>query len=170
MSVLYTPMIREMTPDDVARAVEVNAMNLIDVDAITVDRLATVLASSRVALVAIEPAGSIVGLCIVVDDSCGYLSDRARWALSTGDLHIDRVVFDMNFSGFGLGLAIYNELDRRIDEIAAAQPSRTITLTSLVRVDPPNQHSIGFHAKRGFEPIDRANFDGTMFELTRRTY
>lgn len=159
-----------MTPGDVARAVEVNTMNLIDVDAITVAELGRVLADSKVALVAIEPAGSIVGFCVVVDESCGHLSDRARWAIRDGGLHIDRVVFDMKFSGFGLGLELYNELDRRINEIAAAQPSGTVTLTSLVRVDPPNQHSIGFHEKRGFEPIDRETFDDTVFELTRRTY
>lgn len=160
-----------MTSGDLASAIDINQGNLSDVDSVTVDELGQVLADSRIALVAVEPEGSIVGFCLLIDQSCSFLSDRAAWAFSvtstTGSapgLHIDRVVFDMKFSGFGLGLALYNELDRRIDESGAK------TLTSLVRVDPPNAHSVGFHDKRGFKEIARATFDGQQFALTRRTF
>lgn len=155
-----------MTPDDLASAVAINQMNLIDVDDIALDDLGRVLADSHIALVAVEPEGSVVGFCLIIDQACGYLSSRAAWAFEKSGLglHIDRVVFDMRFSGFGLGLALYNELDARIAEFG------TITLTSLVRVDPPNQHSIGFHEKRGFVEIARASFDGQQFALTRRAY
>ena len=155
-----------MSPDDLQRALEINQGNLADVDSITIDELGRVLADSRIALVAVEPEGSIVGFCLVIDASCGYLSDRAAWALRiSGDgLHIDRVVFDMRFSGFGLGLALYDELDRRITEAGTA------SLTSLVRVDPPNQHSIGFHDKRGFVTIEWSMCEGQQFALTRRPY
>lgn len=160
-----------MTSGDLASAIDINQGNLSDVDSITVDELGQVLTDSRIALVAVEPEGSIVGFCLIIDESCSFLSDRAAWAFSvistTGcapGLHIDRVVFDMKFSGFGLGLALYNELDRRIDESAAP------ALTSLVRVDPPNAHSVGFHDKRGFKEIARTTFDGQQFALTRREY
>lgn len=155
-----------MTANDVERARAVNEMNLSDVDAISSADLATVLADSKVALVAVEPEGSIVGFCLIIDETCGYLSPRAAWATerSGPGLHIDRVVFDMNFSGFGLGLALYNELDRRIEELGAT------TLTSLVRVEPPNAHSVMFHNKRGFVELDRAKFGENQFALTRRTY
>ncbi len=161
-----------MSPDDLERALEINQGNLSDVDWITINNLGRVLADSRIALVAIEPEGSVVGFCLIIDETCGYLSDRAAWALRTSGpgLHIDRVVFDMQFSGFGLGLALYNELDRRIAELAAATDSGTITLTSLVRVDPPNQHSIGFHEERGFVAIEWSSCDGQQFALTRRVY
>ena len=160
-----------MSPDDLERAVDINQGNLSDVDSITTDDLARVLADSRVALAAVEPEGSLVGFCLIIDESCGSLSDRAAWSLKEGairtsgfGLHIDRVVFDMRFSGFGLGLALYNELDRRITEISGT------TLTSLVRVDPPNAHSVGFHDKRGFVEIARSTFGGQQFALTRRSY
>ena len=155
-----------MSPDDLERAVDINQGNLSDVDSITIDDLAQVLADSRVALAAVEPEGSLVGFCLIIDESCGYLSDRAAWSFraSGSGFHIDRVVFDMRFSGFGLGLALYDELDRRIIE------SGRKTLTSLVRVDPPNVHSVGFHDKRGFVEIARSKFGGQQFALTRREY
>ena len=169
-----------MSPADLERTVDINQANLSDVDAIAIDNLGQVLTDSRIALVAVEPEGRVVGCCLIIDGSCGYLSDRAAWALQTSGsgLHIDRVVFDMQFSGFGLGLALYNELDRRIGESATltstststTTTTTTTTLTSLVRVDPPNQHSVGFHDKRGFVEIARTQFDGQQFALTRRRY
>lgn len=158
--------IRVMLPTDLDRAREINQMNLSDVDAITVEDLGRVLADAKIALVAVEPEGSVVGFCLIIDETCGYLSDRATWAISTSGsgLHIDRVVFDMKFSGFGLGLALYNELDRRIEELAAA------TLTSLVRIEPPNTHSVGFHNSRGFVTLAETMFDGQKFALARRTF
>lgn len=159
-------VIRGMTSADVDRACEINEMNLTDVDAISAADLGRVLAGSRIALVAVEPEGSIVGFCLVIDESCGHLSDRASWAIASSGpgLHIDRVVFDMNFSGFGLGLMLYNELDLLIEE------SGMKTLTSLVRVEPPNAHSVMFHNKRGFVEIDRATFGESQFALTRRDF
>jgi predicted GNAT superfamily acetyltransferase len=164
--------IREMTPNDLERAVEINQTNVSDVDSITIDELGRVLDDSRIALVAVEPEGSVVGFCLVIDQQCSHLSAQAQWALRTSpsSLHIDRVTFDMQFSGFGLGLALFEELDRRVTELATTTASGTIALTSLVRVDPPNEHSIGFHRKRGFETLERATFDGRVFALTRREY
>ena len=158
--------IRQMTPGDLSSAADINQGNLADVDSITIEKLGRVLADSKIALVAVEPEGSVVGFCLIIDESCGYLSDRAAWAVATSGtgLHIDRVVFDMNFSGFGLGLALYNELDRLIIETGAT------TLTSLVRVDPPNEHSVFFHNKRGFVEIGRSTFGGQVFALSRRTF
>jgi predicted GNAT superfamily acetyltransferase len=161
-----------MSPDDLERALEINQGNLADVDSITIDDLGRVLGDSKIALVAVEPEGAVVGFCLIIDESCGYLSERAAWALSTAGpgLHIDRVVFDMRFSGFGLGLALYNELDRRIAALAAATDSGTTTLTSLVRIDPPNQHSVSFHNARGFLMVDESMFDGQKFALASRAY
>ncbi|MCE9622633.1 MAG: GNAT family N-acetyltransferase [Actinomycetia bacterium] len=158
--------IREMLPADLDRAFAINQMNLKDVDAISIADLGSVLADSRIALVAVEPEGSVVGFCLIIDETCGYLSDRASWAINTSGsgLHIDRVVFDMSFSGFGLGLALYNELDRRIEE------SGETTLTSLVRIDPPNTHSVGFHNSRGFVTLAESMFDGNKFALMRRAF
>ena len=76
-------VIRVMSPDDVERACEINEMNLSDVDAISLADLSQVVADSRIALVAVEPEGSIVGFCLVIDETCGYLSDRASWAIAT---------------------------------------------------------------------------------------
>ena len=159
-------VIRGMTPADIDRAREINEMNLTDVDAISAADVRRVLADSKIALVAVEPEGSIVGFCLIIDETCSYLSPRAAWATATAGpgLHIDRVVFDMNFSGFGLGLMLYNELDRLIEELGGK------TLTSLVRVEPPNAHSVMFHDRRGFGELDRTNFGDSQFALMRRSF
>lgn len=158
--------IRQLQPTDLAAARSINEGNLSDVDAIALADLERVLTDAKIALAAVEPEGSVVGFCLIIDSRCGYLSERAQWAFDTAGpgLHIDRVVFDMRFSGFGLGLALYNELDARLATLAPT------TLTSLVRTDPPNQHSVGFHAKRGFATIAHTTFAGQQFALTQRAY
>lgn len=161
-----------MRPEDLAAVAAINADNIGDVDPISIDQLAEVLESCRVALVAKTPDVGVVGFGIVVDSSCQYQSERTAWALATGehDLHLDRVAFDMNYSGLGLGPALYNELDNRIFSISRNADTGSITLTSMVRIDPPNQHSIGFHAVRNFETIDSAVFGGTTIALVCKTY
>ncbi|CAN5405618.1 hypothetical protein BH10ACT2_BH10ACT2_24140 [soil metagenome] len=170
--------IRALKHDDLQAARTINESNLSDVDSISIDELGRVLADGRIALAAVEPGGSVVGFCLIIDEACGYLSERAAWSFRTSQslrnsqpsefggsgLHIDRVVFDMNFSGFGLGLALYNELDAAIAELGPT------TLTSLVRTDPPNKHSVGFHERRGFVTIAQSTFGGQQFALTRRVY
>ena len=98
--------IESMRPEDLADVAAINADNIGDVDPISVDQLAEVLESCRVALVAKVPNVGVVGFGIVVDSSCQYQSERTAWALAAGehDLHLDRVAFDMNYSGLGLGL------------------------------------------------------------------
>ncbi len=150
-----------MTPADLPAVMAVNESNVGDVGSIGTDQLAGILDDSPIALVAVGSEGAVVGFCLVIDATCAHQTPRAAWALAAAapDLHLERVAFDMRYSGKGLGLALYDELDRRIESIAADAPSSRITLTSLVRLEPPNEHSIGFHASRGFEIVDRATFD-----------
>lgn len=164
--------IESMRPEDLADVAAINADNIGDVDPISVDQLAEVLESCRVALVAKVPNVGVVGFGIVVDSSCQYQSERTAWALAAGehDLHLDRVAFDMNYSGLGLGPALYNELDDHIFNISRDAGTGSITLTSLVQIDPPNQHSIHFHEARSFETIDSAVFGGATIALTCKTY
>lgn len=161
-----------MRPEDLVAVATINADNIGDVDPISIDQLAEVLESCRVALVAKTPEVGVVGFAIVVDSNCQYQSERTAWALATGEhnLHLDRVAFDMNYSGLGLGPALYNELDDRISSISRNADTGSITLTSMVRIDPPNQHSIEFHTTRNFETIDSAVFGGATIALACKTY
>ena len=164
--------IRAMGPDDLEAVVEINSMNLADVDPVGVDEVAKLLESARIALVAEAPEVGVVGFAFVVDDTSAYVSERARWAFETGgaDLHLERVAFDMSYSGQGLGLALYNELDERILAIGRGIGAEAVTLTSMVRVEPPNEHSVRFHAIRGFETVGQADFDGSTIAVARKAY
>jgi len=161
-----------MTTDDLEAVLAINELNTDDVGHLDADQLSGILSDARIALVAIEPEGAIVGFCLVVDAGGGHHTPRAEWALAAAhpDLHLERVAFDMQYSGYGLGLALYEELDRRIEGLAADAPSGEIMLTSLVRLEPPNDHAIGFHATRGFETVDQASFGDVTVGVAVKTF
>lgn len=164
--------IRSMTETDLDAVRAVNDLSTDDVGPLDADLLSTLLTDGVMALVAVEPEGAIVGFAIVVDQTCGRLTPRAAWALETAgaDAHLERVAFDMAYSGYGLGPALYGELDARLGAAAAASPSGAVTLSSMVRLDPPNEHAIRFHESRGFEIVDRAAFDGITVGVATKTY
>jgi predicted GNAT superfamily acetyltransferase len=161
-----------MTGADLDTVLAINKLNTGDVGPLAADQLAGLLSDSRIALVAVEPEGALVGFCLVIEATCGHQSPRSSWAFAAAapDLHLERVAFDMQYSGFGLGLALYDELDAQLDEFAAAAPAGELTFTSLVRLEPPNAHSIGFHASRGFETVDQAVFDGVTVGVAIKTF
>lgn len=159
-----------MNPGDLPAVERINALNTDDVGALSPEQLAAIHDDSRIALVAVEPEGEIVGFCLVVDRGSSHLTPRAAWAfdVASPDLHLERVAFDMRYSGYGLGLALYDTLDERIERLATDSEAGTITLTSLVRVDPPNEHSVKFHRTRGFEIVAEAEFDGVTIGVARK--
>ncbi len=167
--------IRPMTEADLDAVLAINDLNTDDVGPLDAGALAGLLADSRIALVAESPQGpegGVVGFCLVVDPTCAHPTPRAAWALGAAqpDLHMERVAFDMRFSGLGLGLLLYDELDARIEALRAASPFGEIRFSSMVRLQPPNEHAIGFHAKRGFEIVDQATFDGVTVGVAVKTY
>jgi uncharacterized protein len=161
--------IRSMTSADLPTVLEINSMNGADVDALSADDLETLLADSTIALVAVDPeSSSVVGFCVVIDSSCRLRTERSTWAFERGaDLHLDRVAFDMRYSGRGLGLALFDDLDARIAGLADTD---ALALTSIVRTDPPNAHAVGFHAVRGFTDVDRRVCGDVTWTLTNRSF
>ena len=161
-----------MTAADADRAVAINQANLGDVDSVDENEMVAIVGSSLIALAAEGPEGDVVGFAVVVDQSCRLLTPRAVWALSNPatDLHLERVTFDMQYSGLGLGAELFDELDERLLGLAAASDAGRLTLTSLVRRDPPNQHAIQFHEAKGFEVVDQRAFGGTVLDLAAKAY
>jgi uncharacterized protein len=62
-------------------------------------------------------------------------------------MYLDRVAFDADAQGRGLGTRLYAELDRLMVEAGANH------LALEVNVDPPNEQSLAFHARRGFREV-----------------
>jgi phenylacetic acid degradation protein PaaD len=89
------------------------------------------------------------GFVVTVPPGTAYDSENYRWftdGYGEDFLYLDRVVVDPAFRRRGLADAAYDELEGR----AAATWSR---LALEVNAVPPNEASLSFHARRGYEPV-----------------
>ena len=137
------------SPPTLDRILEINEANVPEVGSVDADRMAFLVAESPIAL-AVELDGTIVGFCLVLPSDSGYDSVNYRWFTERYDdfMYLDRVAFDAAAQGRGLGTLLYAEVDRLMDELAASTH-----LALEVNVDPPNEPSLAFHARRGFVEV-----------------
>jgi uncharacterized protein len=98
----------------------------------------------------VELDGLVVGFCLVMPSDTDYDSVNYRWFTERHDdfLYLDRVAFDADAQGRGLGTLLYAEVDRLMVERGGAA-----RLALEVNVDPPNEPSLAFHARRGFVEV-----------------
>jgi uncharacterized protein len=142
-------VIRPIEPVDLDRILEINAANVPEVGAVDAERMAYLLGQSPIAL-AVELDGHIVGFCLVMPPDTDYDSVNYRWFTERYDdfMYLDRVAFDAEAQGRGLGTLLYAEVDRQMLERGGAP-----RLALEVNVDPPNEPSLAFHARVGFEEV-----------------
>jgi uncharacterized protein len=140
--------IRPIEPADLGRILEINQANVPEVGSVDADRMASLLQMSPIAL-AVELDTAIVGFCLVMPSDAPYESVNYRWFTQRYDdfMYLDRVAFDAEAQGRGLGTRLYAEVDRRMVESGANH------LALEVNVDPPNEPSLAFHARRGFAEV-----------------
>ena len=158
----FTAMIRTLTAADLDRVLAINQANVPEVGSVDIDRMQFLVEESEIALVAERGSGStaepaeIAGFCLVLGQGSAYESVNYAWCMERfGDaLYLDRVAFDAAFQGQGLGTALYAEVDRLIDA-RRAEGVAINRLTLEVNVDPPNEQSLAFHARRGFTEAGR---------------
>lgn len=93
-------------------------------------------------------------------DSLNFLWFRDRYPRF---IYIDRIVVDPGHRQGGLGLMLYDDLDRWVG-------TRFPILACEVNLRPPNEPSLRFHEKLGFEPVGTQETDGgrkTVSLMTR---
>ena len=141
-------VIRPIEPSDLARILQINEANVPEVGSVDADRMAFLLAESPIAL-AVGIVDELVGFCLVMPSDSEYDSVNYRWFTERHDdfMYLDRVAFDANAQGRGLGTLLYAEVDRLMYELGATH------LALEVNVDPPNEPSLAFHARRGFVEV-----------------
>ena len=141
-------VIRPIEPSDLARILQINEANVPEVGSVDADRMAFLLAESPIAL-AVGIEDELVGFCLVMPSDSEYDSVNYRWFTERHDdfMYLDRVAFDANAQGRGLGTLLYAEVDRLMYELGATH------LALEVNVDPPNEPSLAFHARRGFVEV-----------------
>lgn len=140
--------VRTIAPADLDRILTINEANVPDVGSVDADRMAFLLDASPIAL-AVELGDTIVGFCLVLPSNSPYDSVNFRWFTERYDdfMYLDRVAFDARAQGRGLGTLLYAEVDRAMTELGATR------LALEVNVDPPNDQSLAFHARRGFVEV-----------------
>jgi predicted GNAT superfamily acetyltransferase len=140
--------IRPIGAADLGRILEINQANVPEVGSVDADRMAALLQMSPIAL-AVELDAAIVGFCLVMPSNAPYDSVNYRWFTQRYDdfMYLDRVAFHATAQGRGLGTRLYAAVDRRMVESGANH------LALEVNVDPPNEPSLAFHARRGFSEV-----------------
>ena len=141
-------VIRSIGAVDLDRVLEINQANVPEVGSVDADRMAYLVDESPIALAA-ELGGTVVGFCLVMPPDIAYDSVNYRWFTERYDdfMYLDRVAFDAAAQGRGLGTLLYAEVDRLMAELGERH------LALEVNVDPPNEPSLAFHARRGFVEV-----------------
>lgn len=140
--------IRPIAAPDLGRILEINEANVPEVGSVDADRMAFLVEESPIAL-AVELTGEIVGFCLVMPADSVYDSVNYRWFTErySDFMYLDRVAFATDAQGRGFGTLLYAEVDR----LMAATGASSLALE--VNVDPPNEPSLAFHARRGFTEV-----------------
>lgn len=156
-------VLRPMTDDDVDAVLRMNADHVELLSPMDAARLAQLRAWASRADV-IECDGETAGFVLVFSPGTDYDSENYRWFTARfGDRfdYLDRIVIDDRFRRRGLASAVYDEVE------AAALPRDRLVLE--VNIDPPNEPSLAFHRRRGFEEVGRLGPAGHRVSLMSRS-
>ena len=141
-------LLRDATPADFHRILQINQASVHFLSPLTPERLAwlhAMAASHRV----VEDAGRVQGFLLAFREGAAYDSPNYRWFAEhyARFLYVDRVVVAPESQGRGLAPRLYEDLF----EIAARGGAPRITLE--IDSDPPNPVSARFHARYGFAEV-----------------
>jgi len=141
-----TPMIRAVTSDDLPAVLALNNSHAMEVNALTADALA--------ALVAVAAHARVVdggrGFLLALSERTPVQGPNHAWFVARypAFLYIDRVVIAPEARGLGHARRLYEDLAA----IAAGRP-----LCCEVNVVPPNPASLAFHDRLGFAACGEAD-------------
>lgn len=149
MTTSRTPQIRSIVDGDLPRVLELNEANVPAVGSLDAKRLASIVSESPIALV-VEVENMIAGFCLVLGMGASYNSTNYRWfgERYSDFMYLDRVAFDASQQGLGLGTLLYTEVERELQSFDGIN-----RLALEINVEPPNEQSLAFHARRGFVEV-----------------
>ncbi len=154
------PVIRPAVPEDFPHIQRINDAAVPAVNPQTLADLEKALSSSALFDVAVVDSG-IVGLLVVYAAGSDYESLNYRWFNRRYPrfLYVDRVVVASEARGLGVGAAFYDKVER----VAKLRDIHQVTCE--VNVRPPNEGSMRFHDRRGFEPVGTQQTEGGKKEV-----
>lgn len=148
-------LLRNLTPDDLPRVLELNNTAVPAVSELTPPALRELVDMAALGIVAVDPdAGdAVIGFALGFGPGAAYGSENYRYfAERLTDFHyLDRIVVDPAYFRRGIGSALYDEVERRCGaEVLACE----------VNLVPRNDDSLAFHAHRGFEQVGTQQTEG----------
>lgn len=152
-------LLRPITLDDLPKVLSLNDANVDLLAPMDEPRLAQLRTWAHHADV-ILCDGQVAGFVLTFGPGTAYDSPNYRWfAERYGDafLYLDRIVLDDRFRRRGLGTAVY--------EVIEADPAAAARLALEVNVDPPNEPSLAFHRRRGYDEVGRLGKPGGEVSL-----
>lgn len=136
--------LRDATDDDFAAIVAINQQSLDGVTPINLAGLTDLVALSSRTVVA-DDDGEVAGFVVVLAPGSPYTSINYRWfeANQTFSSYVDRVAIASTYRRLGLGTLLYDEIEQ------------SLPVALEVYVEPPNEASLEFHARRGYVEVGR---------------
>jgi predicted GNAT superfamily acetyltransferase len=156
--------LRPITPADHAAVLALNERNVELLAPLDEDKLTRMTGIADRASV-ITHENSFAGFVITFAAGTAYDSTNYQWYADTYDsfYYLDRIVLHDDFRRLGLGSIAYDELEGRARELAPR-------LALEVNLDPPNEPSLAFHRKRGYEQIGEAMAGEHLVAMLVKTF
>lgn len=141
--------IRNTTPQDYPRIVELNEAEVQQTSAMDVAKLSVLAAMSCYHKVAVVD-GRIAAFLLAMPENVAYQSENYAWfaARFPQFIYVDRIVVGSEFSGMKIGSLLYQDL------FSYARSQGIQNITCEYNIQPPNPASKNFHDKFGFKQID----------------
>jgi predicted GNAT superfamily acetyltransferase len=138
--------LRELTPADWPRVLELNLASVQALSELDEQRLRWILSLAHRGLV-VEDDGEVVAFALAIASGTDYDSDNYRWFTAHYErfLYLDRIAVDASLRRRGLGAQLYDAM-----EAAAASFGRMVCEVNLL---PRNDVSLAFHAARGYVEV-----------------
>jgi len=138
--------LRELTPADWPRVLELNLASVQALSELDEQRLRWILSLAHRSLV-VEHEGEVVAFALAIASGTDYDSDNYRWFAARYErfLYLDRIAVDESLRRRGVGAQLYDAM-----EAAAASFGRMVCEVNLL---PRNDVSLAFHAARGYVEV-----------------
>lgn len=142
--------IRDYTPNDAAAVLALNQSNVPEVGTLDRESFERLVAQADWVPV-VEIGGKIVGFAILLVEGTGYKSTNYGWFKDRHErfYYVDRIALGPDARGQGIGQSLYREAVRR------ARAAGRSVLCAEVNTVPPNEPSLRFHGRFGFEERTR---------------
>ncbi len=138
-------LIRNATKDDAGQISALNDVFVAVTSPMNEARFLYLLGLSGYCLVA-EVESTVIGFVIAMRSGVPYDNDNYRWfdTRLSDMVYVDRIVLASDTRSQGIAAQLYDCVG------ALAIADGCCVMTAEMDVDPPNAHSLHFHAKRGF--------------------